>query len=194
MTGYLDDFMANWFASFNFATTVFLVEWLVIFFVQSSGKQLGLDFIISLMQHSPIWDLAYYTLVVGLGSIAKYRGPEFFTALSWCFNHSKSLTGSLFHRRMYTTFVGRALGFICQSPCLVLLEFLWTEPFCLHLPFAKWWSLLHTHCRDLDSLWTPCVPTDFWSWGWWGHHHCDILIYLQARKFLFPLYCKAELC
>ena len=100
MTSYLPWMITSiwrgWPASFNFAMTIFLVEWLMIFFAQSSGKQFKTDFIIWLTPCSPIWDLTYQTLVVGLGIVAKYRCTEFFMVLGQCFNHSsKSLQGSL---------------------------------------------------------------------------------------------------
>ena len=146
------------------------------------------------MRCSPIWDLAYQTLVLGLCIIAKYRDPECLMASCQCFNHfSKSLTGSLSPLSVHHICWGELLVLFRMPPCLVL-DFLRTEPLCLHLPFAEWWSLPRTHCSGLDGLWTPCVLTNSWSWCSWGQRCCDFLIYLRSRKLVRPLDCKTELC
>ena len=151
----------GWPASFNFATTILLVEWLVIFFVQSSGKQLKTDFIIWLMQCSPIGDLG--TPNTGGGSWY-YRRIQRSRILHGVGSIFQRVLRSPFHRRLCTTFVDESFGFNFASRLpWFWLDFLQTEPLCLHLPFAKWWSLPLTHCSGLDGLWAPCVPTNSWS-------------------------------
>ena len=122
----------GWPASFNFATTIFLVEWLVIFFVQSSGKQLKTDFIIWLMQCSPIGDLG--TPDTGGGSWY-YRRIQRSRILHGVGSIFQRVLQGPFHRRLCTTFVDESFGFNFAS----------------RLP---WFS-------GLDGLWAPCVPTKF---------------------------------
>ena len=184
----------GWPAS-NFPTTVFLVEWLVIFFVQSSGKQLATDFIIWLVRCSQfgIWHTKHWCWVLVLlpnteVQNSSWRRVDVLTIF-------QTVLRGRFHGRLCTTFVEESFGFYFASRLAWFwLDFLRTEPLCLYLPFAKWWGLPRTHCSSLDGLWTPRVPTNSWSWRSWGQHRYDFLIYLRSRKFLCPLDSKTELC
>lgn len=186
----------GWPASFNFATTVFLVEWLVIFFVHSSGKQLATDFIIDWCDVPPfrIWHTKHLWWVLVWLPNTEVRNSSWLWVDVW--DILQKFARDPFHRRLYTTFVGESFRVLFRSRLSWFwLYFLRTEPLCLHLPFPKWWSLPRTHYSGLDgSEPHACVFEDFWSWRSWGQHHCDFLIFLRSRKFLSPLDCKAELC
>ena len=106
-----------------------------------------------------IRDLTYQILLVGLGIIAKSRGPEFFIASGWCFILEGVLRGSFppppppyVHHICW----GNLRVLFRKPPCLVLVGFSsnWTQHFCLHLQNC----LPRRHYNGLDCGWAPCVP------------------------------------
>ena len=81
-----------------------------------------------------------------------------------------------------------SLFYFAGHLALFWLDFLCTEPLCLHLPFAKWWSLPHMPLLMASESYV------FFCWRSWGKYHRDFLIYRRFKKIFRALDCKARLC